>query len=149
MTKIPLLLTEDFRPYLEVTIQGPHIFGRITFLIDTGSPDTIISEGNALMLKIPLKKLPKDKPIMGWGGGSYDSYTFNNVTINFKTDENKIFQVHIPKILISQLTTKMTEEERQISLSFPSVIGTDLLKNNGLILYFDPSKSVAYLEKTE
>jgi len=147
MIKIPLQLTEDFRPYIETTIQGPHIFGRITFIVDTGSPDTVISEGCALMLKIPINRLTKDRPLTGWGGASYDTYAFNNVKINFKTEENQIFPISFQKILISQLTSKKTEEERRISLSFPSIIGVDLLKNNGLILYFDPSKNKAYLEK--
>jgi hypothetical protein len=146
---IPLKLTEDFRPSVEATIQGPHIFGRIGFLVDTGSPNTIISEGHALILKIPINRLSKDRPITGWGGASYKSYVLNNVKINFKTDENGIFTINFPKILISQLTTKRTEEERRISLSFPSVIGTDLFKNNGLLLYFDPSKSIAYIKKEE
>ena len=137
----------DFRPYLETTIQGPHIFGRISFLVDTGSPDTVISEGDALRLRIPINRLIKDRPLTGWGGASYDTYTLNNVKIHFKTSENQIFSISFQKILVSQLTTKRPEEERRISLTFPSIIGIDLLKNNGLKLYFDPAKSVTYFEK--
>lgn len=150
MTKIHLLLTNDFRPYVEATIRGPRLKpSRIEFLIDTGSPETIISEGSALILKIPYKRLPKGKPARGWGGASYDTHIFKNVTIYFKTDKNQIFPVHLKEVSISELTTKMSEKERQISLSFPSVIGTDFFKNNEILLHFNPTKSIAYFKKED
>lgn len=119
-------------------------FSKLSFIIDTGSPTTFISEKDALSLQIPFKAL-RFKEHMRLGGSKYELLSGKRIKIYFKTDESKLTSFDFD--LIVAKTTKKTHIGIQEARSCPSIIGTDFLIQNNLGLIFWPSKGIYYLEK--
>ncbi len=145
--KIPLYITEENFIAATVTILAPHVYGIIEFILDTGSQETFISEGDSLRLSIPFKGSP-DKYSYGIGGSPIALYEISNLRMNFKTEENKPFTISFPKIHVSKRTSQ-DERTRNIALSAPSILGNDFLINNKLSFYVNFLKKCAYFEKEE
>lgn len=119
-------------------------FKKLSFIIDTGSPKTFISEKDALIFQIPFNAL-KFKEHIKLGGSKYELLSGKNVKLCFKTEEEKLIDFNF-SLTVSR-TTKSTKEGILESRSCPSIIGTDFLAQNDLSLYFQPSKGVYYIEK--
>lgn len=119
---------------------------RISFIVDTGSPTTFISEKDALALQIPFRAL-RFKEHMKLGGAKYELLSGKKVKLYFKTDEPK--SISFDFNLTIAKTTKTTQEGIQEARSCPSIIGTDFLIQNKLGLVFWPSKEIFHLEKED
>jgi len=122
-------------------------YGRINFYVDTGSNETFISQSDALRLHIPSSTLTflRHAKI---GGSTYELKRINEIKLYFKTEDEKAEIITLPEFAVMQ-GTKKTEEAIQEANSTPSLIGTDFLMINGFALYFNPAKSVAFLEKND
>ena len=96
--KIPLTIRNDKLIGTDVTVRGPHIFGSIEVVIDTGSPETVIGEGDALKLNIPIDRLTFEKFSYGIGGSPIAKYEMRGITMYFRTDEGKVQIINFPKI---------------------------------------------------
>jgi len=69
--KLNLIKTQNAeRITLNLISRQPHCFGNILAVFDTGSPTTIISAGDASLLKIPISNLERTSPIRGFGRGN-------------------------------------------------------------------------------
>jgi hypothetical protein len=143
--KIPLAVSSIGRITTVVSIQAAHCFGFVTFVIDTGSPYTFLSEKDAARLKVPLKELKPEKKLIGLGGKPFEILSFRQGRFNFKAEEG-MFTVNWPICLRSY-----AERQKYIYSpeELPSILGTDFMKENKFLLFYDPSKSVAYFEKEE
>jgi phosphorylcholine metabolism protein LicD len=143
--KIPLQFVQGKIILPAVITSSNYRFGfrKISFLIDTGSPKTFISEKDAMVLQIPMKSL-KFSEFIKLGGSKYEMLNGKPVKIYFKNDEGKSkvfdFSLTIAK------TTKKTKEAINESRACPSIIGTDFLTQHDLSLFFRPAKSTCYLE---
>lgn len=146
--KIPLRIT-DIGIELPSVISSPQYrlgFVRTSFIVDTGSPQTFISEGDALRLNLPLNKL-KFREHMRMAGSVFEVLEMRNVGLYVKTDEERSEKIELPYIGVAR-GTKKDSKSIQIAQSFPNILGIDFLKQNKLALYFNPSKNIAYLEKS-
>jgi hypothetical protein len=145
--RIPLLtsLGED-KDYLNnaVILKSPRGLTKSTFILDTGSPKTILNHFDARRLQIPFNSGAKTE-IIRLGGKTYQGYTFERITFSFRSEDNQLVREEFPVIVVRPTSPK---EEEELS-NFPTIIGTDFLKKKRYILFCDMEKGIAYLEKKE
>ena len=142
--KIPLNIKEwaggkRIMLYATLMHDDPHIFAPIEFIIDTGSPTTLLGEIDAKRFrisKIQLNKLEGRKSPINIGGGQIQTKVLPNAKIKIND-----FETSIPIQVV-------IENEKGNTLA-TSIIGVDFLEKAKLKLVFDPTKSEAYLESSE
>ena len=119
--------------------------GKIEFYVDTGSPETFISQSDAFRLHVPMSSLPflRNAKI---GGSTYELKRIREIELKFKTEEGELESITLPEFSVLE-GTKRDIKGLQESNSVPSLMGVDFLTVNSLALYFNPSKNTAYLEK--
>ncbi|MHA1222813.1 MAG: hypothetical protein ACTSP3_06090 [Candidatus Heimdallarchaeaceae archaeon] len=144
--KIPLKISPENLIVVDTFVRAPRyhgVFGNITFIVDTGSAESLISEADALKIRIPIKSLPQKKGMgRGLTGGAIKLRTMKDVTISFKTEDNKI-----EKIKISGIDIGLSAKRDEKSIIRDSIIGNNFLLQNKLKLIFSPFEKIAYLEK--
>lgn len=149
--KIPLLILED-RVQISTTLRCSNfrLYGQVIFIMDTGSPFTILSEGDALKLNVPIKNLknpPDEKRHIHMGGSVSELKMIpKKVNLTFKNGDNKTETITLSNLCVA-IATKRDNKNVVLSQSSPSILGLDFLKDNGFLLYVDPKKGLAYLEK--
>ena len=111
----------------------------ISFIIDTGSSKSFLSEGEALRINFPLNCLTESEPIIRMGGSKYHLFTTKPISLLFKTNNEKLHKISLEKFSISK-ASKKTNEAKQESQNFPSILGTDFFIINNLVLHFNPNK---------
>ncbi|MEW6063392.1 MAG: hypothetical protein AB1571_03450 [Nanoarchaeota archaeon] len=123
-------------------------YSQVLFFIDTGSSKTFICETDALKLKLPLNSL-RFKEHTKIAGSTFEILEAPKESIlYFKKDDGKSCQIKLSFFCVAR-TTKKTEDAKLEAAHLPSLIGTDFLLNNKLILYFAPHKNIYYLETEE
>lgn len=145
--KIPLTYANN-RLILNTTIycSGAHKgFISIAFIIDTGNPETFISEGDALRSNFPLNKFSDHKSIK-MGGSTYQLKILNRqASMYVKNEEGKSNKITLPYLKIVKCSKTIGKAKNE-SLNFPSLIGMDFLEERGFILYCDLKNNNCYLE---
>ena len=68
------------------------------------------------------------------------------INLTFVRDDNKTETIVLPDLCVA-ISTKRDNKHKQISQGSPSILGLDFLKDNGFLLYVNPKKGLAYLEK--
>jgi len=145
--KIPLKVEESaggLKPFAYFSIKAPHTFGKIKAFFDTGSPDTIISESEALRLKIPFAD-KQAKTSYGVGGDPISLYEAKISSFSFIDDKEELETIESPLVYISRCMKK--EDRRMITAGMPNILGVDFLLKNQFKLFFDPYNKVAFIEK--
>jgi hypothetical protein len=141
--KIPLAVSQIGRITTVISIQAPRCFGFVSFVIDTGSPYTFLSERDAEKLKIPIRELETDKRLIGLGGKPFELMFFRQGKFNFRTEEGIIHSISWP------IRLRNYAEQQKYREELPSILGTDFIKDNKFVLYYNPSGNIAYFEKEE
>jgi len=146
--RIPLLtsLNQPEMTYLNsvVLLKTPRKILNTLFILDTGSPKTILSYFDALRLQIPFNSLSKTE-IFSIGGRKYQGYCFSKLKFVFKSNDEKLIEEEFPVCVI-----KPTSEKEITELSgIQTIIGMDFLKTKKYILFCDMDGKIAYLEKKE
>ena len=121
---------KDRTPFVDVLLEISDIKIRrkIAFLIDTGSPITILSEKDARKLKLNFKKMnPSDNNIMGLGGFA-ETFILKNTIFHFFS-EKQIIDVPLEDLFVYKNVTQDDDIINQI----PSLLGRDILKEFSLI----------------
>lgn len=136
------------QPFLFAFIRAKNhrVSGRIRFLVDTGTSETIINVTDALRLNIPYKSLNTSKSICGLGGMTMQGFSMNNVEIFFKDDQGAQVSEKLPKVMVSKWAKK-DQKSKKNALSAPSLLGADMLAKYDLFLSL--SNDEAYLEKAQ
>jgi len=117
--------------------------GVVNFLIDTGASKTVISDKDAIFLKIDYAKLKPAPQKLSGIGGSVDTYVFENTVLIFKTDAGKL-EFKFPILFLKHNFTSMNEEDRIKILRIPSLLGRDIL--NRFKLIYNPLENKLELE---
>ncbi|MBI2668056.1 hypothetical protein HYX17_04800 [Candidatus Woesearchaeota archaeon] len=120
-------------------------FGQIVFVVDTGSNETFISEGDALRLNIPINKLSFERHIR-MAGSTFELLKTKSLSIIMRDEENKTQKIDLDFSYVAR-GTKKSDKEKNIALSFPSILGLDFLEKNKFSLVVTPHMDLAYLEK--
>jgi len=111
-------------PFVDAMLEIPEhrIKRKVSFLIDTGSPITILSERDANKLKIDYKKLnAADGNIMGLGGIT-ESYVLKKVILRFFTTSD-VLDMPLDELFVY----KNIIEDKDIINQIPSLLGRDVL----------------------
>ena len=155
--RIPLNIRDrfgDFAPVTYVKLKAPDRFRlrpfRLETLVDTGSPWTVVTPSGSELLNINENQLsglekPDDYPNVYLGGSKFYRRIMRDVTLYFRSDDEKIKQFELDEINILEPTKEI--EEEMLQLDFHMIIGVDFLKKFNLAFYFDPSKDEAYIKK--
>ncbi len=142
--KIKLLtyLEEKNNLYLNSTVllKTPQKRTTTKFILDTGSPETIINYTDALRLNIPFNTKGK---IIRLGSKKFQGYEYSRLIFVFLTEDgNKVEEDMKVTVLRPTGFAEIDEVD-----AFPTILGMDFLKERGYKLFCDVSKDIAYLEK--
>lgn len=124
-------LHRDKSPYLDVlvSLRKRATKRKIAFLIDTGSPKTIISERDALKLGLDFTRMRElNEQLLGLGGFS-ETYRVANVTLLFAS-ENGGHTEQLKEVIVHREQELPDEIKKQI----PSLLGRDLIGRFVLVL---------------
>jgi hypothetical protein len=127
--------------HLLLKAEEPHIFGSIRAIVDTGSPATIIGNGDAERMrvsKIQLKNLETPKNPVAIGGGRIVTKIVKNADVQIGTD----FKSGPMDILVPF----QSDEGGSCQ---PTILGVDFMERNRLRLFFDPINKEAYFDTIE
>ena len=124
-------------------------FGRIEAVIDTGSPKTIISAGDAIKLSIPFTNLQSTTPLTGLGKGRTPMLLINKFAFSIRDSDGKPNNFDMP-FLVADVPRIRNEGQEKLNNAtrIPTLIGMDFLELNDFDLFVSLNKNVAYLEKT-
>lgn len=139
--KIPLQIVNGMiSVVVGVRIPQMRIWGVNKFFIDTGSPESFIGEQDANRLKIPMSNLTFNKFAL-MAGTKISLCHINGVQLSFMALDDKPIKFPMEDFNIA----KGEWTRGGIIHSNPSILGTDFLKSNDIILVFYPSKDMAHL----
>jgi hypothetical protein len=119
--------------------------GKVPFIVDTGSPRTLLSVEDGKRLGIEVSSLNRcHAPIYGIGGPSR-CWDLPEAILFFRTDQELEF---LPKddILVYKNPEKRKKGQKMV-LRLASILGRDFLKESGFKLTVDMKNEKAYLEK--
>jgi len=118
-----------------------------TFVIDTGSTQSLLSDGEVKALQISLTGKRPDGQIR-FGGSTYDKVPLPKITMHLMHEtQQKVKTLQVS--LCALKTHRISEEKRTVAESLPSVLGMDFLETHNLALHVAPKEKVAYLEYDE
>ena len=148
--KISLLVGELYgglRAFKIFMIKGPRFAGPIKFIIDSGSPDTLIGTMDASRLNIPISNLPlpEDKKVVGLDGVQIILKLIKDLTLLSADEHGETVRFSMLVYVNAKPVPKIRGQETQGN---PSVLGVDFLLKNKLKFVFDPIKEIAYLESS-
>jgi len=142
--KIKLLtyLEEKENLYLNATalLKTPQKRTTTKFILDTGSPETIINYTDALRLNIPF--ITKGK-IIKMGSRKFQGYEYGRLIFVFLTEDGNKVEENIKVIILRPTGLSEIEEVDDI----PTILGMNFLREREYKLFCDVSKEIAYLEK--
>lgn len=147
-TRIPLQIV-DQRLILKAVVECPRLRVRrqiMDFIIDTGSPDSFLSQKDVVKLQIPMK----DRPVKGdvnFGGSTYKQVNLPAFTIYLlKEDKGSKDYVKFNVPLTALKTSKTSEKKKQVAYALPSILGIDFLKSQKVSLHVILTEDMAYLQ---
>lgn len=126
---------------IPAVLQVPHKRIISDFIIDTGSPYTILNYSDSLRLGIPHSIKSE---IIRIGGRTYQSYLFDKFEIIMKSINNEEIKEFIPIRVLKPTSLKIKELENLDS--FPNILGIDFLEK-GFKLFCNLQENDIYLEK--
>jgi hypothetical protein len=146
--RIPLQIVEG-RLVLASVIECKSLRVRkrfIDFIIDTGSPDSYMSDNDVRRLQIPIKNRSSAGEV-DFGGSRFNQIYLPKFDM-YLLKENKQRKDYLSlKVLLSALkTTKTSEHKTRIAQSLPSILGLDFLKEQKLSLHVILTEGLAYLQ---
>ena len=116
----------------------------LDFVIDTGSPNSYLSDKDVKRLHIPIKDRPTLERV-DFGGSRFKQVSLPKIHLHL-LNENKE-DILLSVSLTALKTTKASERNIQIAESLPSILGIDFLKEQALSLHVILTENLAYLER--
>ena len=131
-------LSKDLR--IPALLKMPHKRISSNFIIDTGSPHTILNYTDSIRLGIPHFKKAE---IVRLGGKAYQSFIYEKLEIILKSINNEEIKENIPVRVLKPFSSKIDEIENLDRL--PNLLGIDFLEKFKFICNI-PEKEI-FLEK--
>lgn len=119
----------------------------ISFVIDTGSPESFISQAEVEKLQIPTKNRPVEGEI-DVGGSRFKKIDIQKITLHL-LKEGSSAMLSLSTKLSALKTTKTSEHKKSIAHTLPSILGLDFLMTHNLSLHVFPKEKIAYLQTEE
>lgn len=148
---IPLRVRTRFgqlMPFAFISLKARRVRPRpFLALVYTGSPWTTITPYDSMMSNIQSSALKKDTeyPEIAFAGYKFWRLLLRNVGLRIKDETGGVITFDMPSVSVLMPTKKVPYEEFR---GIPSVLGCDFVTINKLYLHFDPSKNIAFLEKS-
>jgi hypothetical protein len=128
-----------------MNIRSPRITGHLEFMIDTGSPFTVIAPKDLLKFRIVLRSLSRaGGSIVSVAGFKFRRHEMGEIDIRLRTAKSFI---SFKSSLFSMIApTKLSDMEDNRLQAIPSILGNDFLEDHNAAVYFDPATLEAYLD---
>ncbi|MBM3234157.1 hypothetical protein FJZ19_03610 [Candidatus Pacearchaeota archaeon] len=142
--KIKVFYDKDSKQLrVPVIVKIPHKRISSDFVIDTGSPHTILNYSNSLRLGVPHTEKAE---LIRLGGRAYQSYLFNRTEIVFKSEDNK----EINEIISARILKPSSPKAEEIEMldRCPNLLGIDFLEK-GWKFFCNLEKDEVYFEKID
>jgi len=133
-------LHRDKSPYMDVlvTLENDGIKRKVSFLIDTGTPKTIISERDALKLGLSFARLERlDEELLSLGGFS-ETFRLRDVVFHFASGNGGHVE-NLDEVLVNRERGLPDEIKKQI----PSLMGRDMIGK--FVLVLDEGQSMVFM----
>jgi hypothetical protein len=141
--RIPAKLdTDKTSIYLTATLHVNGLTQKVSFLIDTGSSVTTVSQGDAENLGIDTSKQKKRAEPSITYAGHVRPFELGNVDFIIVEENGRIVLEHLQSVDVLPSTG-----DQELDVSLPSVIGMDFLNECSYSLYVCPKENEAFLEK--
>jgi len=114
------------------------------FVIDTGSPDSYISDKDVRFMQIPIKDRPA-KDEVDFGGSRFKRISLPPFTM-YLLKEGFQDKATLTVSLSALKTTKMSEKKIEAAQTLPSILGLDFFKEQKVALHMILNENLAYLE---
>lgn len=115
------------------------------FVIDTGSPDSYLSDKDVRRLQIPIKDR-SSKGEVDFGGSRFNQIHIPKITMYLLKEDKERGYLTLDISLSALKTTKMSEQKIQRAQTLPSILGLDFLKEQKISLHVILTENLAYLE---
>ena len=115
----------------------------LRFIIDTGSPNSYLSEEEVTHYHIPMK----NRTILGHtdlGGSRFRHAQIPPLSVYLLTEDDKLIPLQMN--LLALKTTKESLDHIQTAQSLPSILGMGFLFEQKLSLHIIPTENLAYLQ---
>ncbi len=146
--RIPLQIREG-RIVLTAVIKSKslRIHNQIAdFVVDTGSPNSYLSNKEVIKLQIPFKGQASEGEI-DFGGSRFRKVSLPKVKMYLLgEDKQKNNYVTLNVSLSALKTTKSSERKIQTAQMLPSILGLDFLREQKLSLHVILTEEMAFLE---
>jgi len=113
------------------------------FTIDTGSPNSYISDKDVRKLQIPIKDKSTLEEV-DFGGSRFKQVSLPRITMYILKENRDYLTLDIS--LSALKTTKSSEQKMQIAQILPSILGLDFLEDQKISLHVILNENIAYLE---
>ena len=147
MIKIPLRFIDD-QIHVKALLDAPNYrmrFKPVFFILDTGSPRSFLSEGEALRLQFPINTFTETKgELLRMDGAKYHIFNTKPISLSFRTDQDQLHKIDFKNFAFVK-SIKNTEEAKIESQNFPSILGVDFFILNNLFLHLDPKNNDIYI----
>lgn len=142
MTKIRIFYDKEEKLLrVPAILKVPHARIVSDFILDTGSPHTILNYTDSIRLGIPHTEKSE---IVRMGGRAYQRYTFNKFEMVLKSQDNQAVTENLPIRILIPCSLKSIE---LINLDkFPNLLGMDFLEK-GYKLFCDINNKDIKFEK--
>lgn len=114
-----------------------------TFIIDTGSNQSLLSETSVKALQISLDGRATEGHVR-FGGATYDTVPLPPITFYLLNDAKRVRQFSVD--LAAVRTRRVSKEKKEAAEALPSILGVDFLEKQGLSLHYIAREKLAYLE---
>jgi hypothetical protein len=115
-----------------------------TFIIDTGSNQSLLSETTVKALQISLSGRAAEGHVR-FGGATYDTVPLPTITFYLLLDDLKTSH-RIQVSLDAIRSHRIAKEKREAAEALPSILGIDFLEAQGFSLHYLAREKLAYLE---
>lgn len=139
------IVEEGLKLFADLKCPSLSVGGKLPFIIDTGSPRTLLSEGNARELSIiPSSLTQKSVPLWGIGGKAI-GWDMPEIMLLLNTDEGLDWTT-MDDVIMYRIPVKR-KKGRVVRPGLASVLGRDFLMKSEFKLMVDMKNDEAYLEK--
>jgi hypothetical protein len=119
----------------------------MTFVIDTGSEQSLLSDAAVKTLQVSLDGKSTHGQIR-FGGATYDCIELPKTTFYVLLDDLRTPR-KLSVTLTALRTQRISERKRQAAEALPCVLGIQFLQDQGIALHYLPKEKLAYLELEE
>jgi hypothetical protein len=147
--RIPLQIINNqlilFATFSCSSLRVHHAF--MKFVIDTGSPESFISDNDVSKLQIAMKDR-ENAGLIDFGGSRFKRAILPEAKIDILLeDKTENLSIQLSHSFYALKTTKSNEKKKQTAQALPSILGLNFLKEHNLSLHVIMTENLAYLQR--